>query len=200
MAGHREEAMRAFITTTPGYLSMAQEAGRRLMEYGRVDGVDYVQCSDKDACHKGKLEVWLDYNAPVWSCDADWWMLQPCSLPEPKGNLALAAPCEGMEERYIGTGVPWKSAFCSCLVGLDMGSKEIRGCVQEAIKLQGRDYRSDEKFLNIALLTKPWIVFGRLKNSWNWCSTPDKNTIGLHAAERSDKLEWLRSNTSLANT
>lgn len=185
--------MKAFTVVTKWFKSMAQEAGRRIQEYGGIESVEYVSCKDSAACHKAKLERLLDYNEPVWFFDSDWFQIQKCPLPLPVGNVAFGAPNDSGVDGYKGSCVPPRSAICSCLFGLDMGHSACRNAIQTAIKLQARDYGRDEVYLNMGVFSDPQLVVARMSNYWNWCGNPIPLTVAIHAAGRQDKEEWLRS-------
>jgi hypothetical protein len=187
--------MRAFTTFTPDFLPIAQEAGERLVRFGGISKIDYFPCKDAKECFKRRLESFLLYSEPVWHFDSDLWMLQECLLPTPSGNTVFAAPCDGLENRYMKTLVPPSSALDTCLVGLDMGHEPIRKLVERAIELQAGDYRDDTTAFNLAFHNEPWVLLARLSNTWNWCGPPKERTIAMHCALRPDKLEWLTKNS-----
>lgn len=190
--------MRAFTIFTQQFASMAQEAGRRIQEYGWIESVEYVSCKDSAACHRFKLEHLLEYNEPVWFFDSDWFQIQRCPLPLPVGNVIFGAPNDSGVEVYQGSCVPPRSAICSCLFGLDMGHSACRNAIQTAIKLQARDYGRDEVYLNKGVFSDPQLVVARMSNYWNWAAPPSPFTVAVHAAGRQNKEEWLKEHARLS--
>jgi hypothetical protein len=186
--------VRAFIPYTKDYSEMAQEAGRRMLEFSGISSMDYLSCKTSKDCHRLKLEAWLEYCEPVVMGDADLWILRESHLPVPLGSMVYGAPNDSGVELYSGSPVPPRSALCSALVGMDMRSEGCAKAVQQAIKLQKRDYARDEVYLNLALFSQAELCVMRLSNYWNWCGPPVPLTIGLHAAGRADKMAWLRQN------
>lgn len=186
--------MKAFMPYTSDFWELAQEAGRRMMEFGGVTHVDYIYCRSKSACHKAKMETWLDYKEPVVMGDSDWWMVRSVQLPKPVDSFTYGSPNDSGVEVYEGSCVPPRSALCSALIGLDMGFSANRKAILQGIKLQARDYGRDEVYLNLALFSQPELCVMRLSNHWNWTGAPVKETIAIHAAGRSGKLEWLKTN------
>lgn len=170
---------------------MAQESGRRAMEYGGITSHDIVLCKDAAECHRKKLSGFLDYEEPVWFIDADWWMVTKVSLPTPEGPLCIGAPNDSGTDAYADSAVPTRSALCSCLIGLDMDCHIVRHAVGKALYLQGKDRGRDEIYLNKALFEDARLCPVRLSNYWNWCAPPVPLTVGLHGAKRPDRMAWL---------
>ncbi len=81
-----------------------------------------------------------------------------------------------------------------------MGNYEVRKTIEEAIRIQGKDYRSDERRLTSlcsGIETSSSHKRGeRVKGTLGTGGTSQNDlTIAIHAAEQPDKAEWLKQHS-----
>ena len=190
--------MTAFIVYTCEIVDMAEECHDRVLRFTNVNEVSLIHVSSKTDAHFLKLEIWKRAKGPAWVVDADLWFLQPCVLPEPRGPVVFGNPDNSplVEAKYTGTIVELGHAINTSLVGADGSNNLFMESVAYAQALQEAKYGGkpleDEKFFNVAV-TVSNLVIARLSTRFNWCGIdPLANTLAVHAASQSNKLEWLR--------
>ncbi len=186
--------MKAFTTSTADYRSLSVDAAERAERHLGLK-VAIVECSSKAEVFRKRVSAFLDFSEPVWHLDSDLWILSDRTLPTPSEGLFFAAPCDGMEKAYMKTPVPPASAFDTCLIGFDMADNRVRASLERVLKKVEGNLQEATKLLNLEFHSQPWAFPARMSNVWNWCGTPNHLTVGLHAAFRPEKEQWLKTMT-----
>lgn len=185
--------MKAFTTSTANYTSLSIHARYLVRDNLSVEDVSIVACGTLKEVFRKRVSTFLDFHEPVWHFDSDLWILQKRELPVPQGHVFFAAPCDGMDKAYLQSPVPPSSAFDTCLIGFDMGDARVRKSLERVLSQQGDSPQEATRLLNIEFHSQSWALPARMSNVWNWCGKPNHLTVGLHAAMKKDKEEWLKS-------
>jgi len=190
--------MKGFTICTDDYewRLLAEGCCERLVSLGGIEHMDVLVAPSKSACHQWKIEHLLSYRGPVCFSDADWYLWRGWEVPTQQGAFLCAPVCSYDDPYYHGKGFDRSLQFCSCFLSLDCGNPDVRSALELALRLQREHHGSlpimaDERYLNVGA-QRCGVSIEILDNRWNWGKKPTSETYALHAAEKVNKLAWLR--------
>lgn len=195
---NKNTSRKGFIVSTHDQLALAEEAKRRALKYFDID-CEIVYATSKEHAHELKLSTFLGYeNEEVFLIDSDLWITQNYDLPNVEHGQICATRSinEGIVLRCEKYDLVYEKYFCSCLVGAYVDNRfknVIRNALDFRANANPKSYK-DELFFNMAAQRDNYFIVVQPENL-NWCSLEhiNKDIIGLHAANKSDKHTWLKS-------